>query len=159
MWAVHPWEISYSIPLKYAHGSDVLCFFMVTPSVREDSRYGFTHILQSYFSYTRIILQDQSNHCSGASDVTLKEMGTTEHYLTQHTQDDVIKWKHLQCYWPFVRGIQRPPMDSPHKGPVTRSFDVFFDLHLNKRLSITGVSIFIETPVIWGTIALIMTSL
>ena len=37
--------------------------------------------------------------------------------------DDVIKWKHFPRNWPFV---QRP---------VTRSFDVFFDLRLNKRLS------------------------
>ena len=29
---------------------------------------------------------------------------------------DVIKWKHLQRYWPFVRRIHRLPMNSPHKG-------------------------------------------
>ena len=28
----------------------------------------------------------------------------------------VIKWKHLPRYWPFVRWIHRPPLDSPHKG-------------------------------------------
>ena len=41
--------------------------------------------------------------------------------------DDVIKWKHFPRYWPFVRGF--------HRSPVTRSFDVFFGLILNKRLS------------------------
>ena len=30
--------------------------------------------------------------------------------FTSH--DDVIKWKHVPCYWPFVRGIHW----SPHKG-------------------------------------------
>ena len=30
--------------------------------------------------------------------------------------DDVIKWKHFPRYWPFVRGIDRSPVDSPHKG-------------------------------------------
>ena len=30
--------------------------------------------------------------------------------------DDVIKWKHFPCYWPFVRGIHRFPVNSPHKG-------------------------------------------
>ena len=49
--------------------------------------------------------------------------------------DHVIKWKHLPRYWPFVRGIHRSPVNSPHKWPVTRSFDVFFDLRLYKRLS------------------------
>ena len=28
---------------------------------------------------------------------------------------DVIKWKHFPRYWPFVRGIHRSPMNSPHK--------------------------------------------
>ena len=32
------------------------------------------------------------------------------------THDDVIKWKHFPRYWPFVRGIQRSPVISPHKG-------------------------------------------
>ena len=34
----------------------------------------------------------------------------------QGPHDDVIKWKHFPCYWPFVRGIHRSPVNSPHKG-------------------------------------------
>ena len=30
--------------------------------------------------------------------------------------DDVIKWKHLPRYGPFVRGIHRFPVNFPHKG-------------------------------------------
>ena len=30
--------------------------------------------------------------------------------------DDVIKWKHFLRYWPFVRGIHRSLVNSPHKG-------------------------------------------
>ena len=30
--------------------------------------------------------------------------------------DDVIKWKHFPHYWPFVLGIHRSPVNSPHKG-------------------------------------------
>ena len=30
--------------------------------------------------------------------------------------DDIIKWKHFPRYWPFVRGIYRSPVNSPHKG-------------------------------------------
>ena len=50
---------------------------------------------------------------------------------------------------------ENPPItgEFPSQRPVTRSFDVLFDLRLNKRLSK------IETPVIWDTIAPIMTSL
>ena len=34
----------------------------------------------------------------------------------QTSHDDVIKWKHYPPYWPFVRGIHRLPVNSPHKG-------------------------------------------
>ena len=30
--------------------------------------------------------------------------------------DDVIKWKHFPRYWPFVWGIHRSRVNSPHKG-------------------------------------------
>ena len=30
--------------------------------------------------------------------------------------DGVIKWKHFPRYWPFVWGIHRSPVNSPHKG-------------------------------------------
>ena len=33
-----------------------------------------------------------------------------------YMHDDVIKWKHFPRYWPFVRGIHRSPVNSPHKG-------------------------------------------
>ena len=35
--------------------------------------------------------------------------------------DDVIKWKHFPLYWPFVRGIHRSPVNSPHKGQWRRA--------------------------------------
>ena len=31
------------------------------------------------------------------------------------TYDDVINWKLFPRYWPFVRGIYRSPVNSPHK--------------------------------------------
>ena len=30
--------------------------------------------------------------------------------------EDVIKWKHFPRNWPFMRGIHRSPVNSPHKG-------------------------------------------
>ena len=33
-----------------------------------------------------------------------------------HSHDDVIKWKHFPRYWPFVRGIHRSLVNSPHQG-------------------------------------------
>ena len=35
--------------------------------------------------------------------------------------DDVIKWKHFPRYWPFVWGIHRSPVKSPHKGRRRRA--------------------------------------
>ena len=32
------------------------------------------------------------------------------------SHDDVIKWKHIPRYWPFVQGIHRSPVNSLHKG-------------------------------------------
>ena len=49
--------------------------------------------------------------------------------------DDVIKWKHFPRYWPFVLGNSPVTGEFPAQRPVSRSFDVFFDLRLNKRLS------------------------
>ena len=35
--------------------------------------------------------------------------------------DDVIEWNHFPRYWPFVRGIHRSPVNSPHKGQWRRA--------------------------------------
>ena len=37
--------------------------------------------------------------------------------------------------FPFVRGIQRSAVDSPHKGPVMRRSDVYFVVRLTKLLN------------------------
>ena len=41
--------------------------------------------------------------------------------VSQMIHDDVIKWKHFPRYWPFVRGIHRSPVNSPHKGQGRRA--------------------------------------
>ena len=35
--------------------------------------------------------------------------------------DDVIEWNNFPRYWPFVRGIHRSPVNSPHKGQWRRA--------------------------------------
>ena len=63
-----------------------------------------------------------------------------------NSYDDVIKWKHLPCYWALCEG--NPPVTGgfPSQRPVTRSFGVFFDLRLNKRLSKQSRRPWFETP-------------
>ena len=70
--------------------------------------------------------------------------------------DDVLKWKHFPRCCSLLRGIHRlpvipnltsptPPMPRPPR-PMTRSFDVFFDLRLNKQLSKPPRRLRFETP-------------
>ena len=40
----------------------------------------------------------------------------TQPILSLPSHDDFMKWKHFLRYWPFVRGIHRWPVNSPHKG-------------------------------------------
>ena len=59
--------------------------------------------------------------------ITIRDMSLKSHYFeitaisprghgVSRTHDDVIKWKHFPRYWPFVWGIHRSPVNSPHKG-------------------------------------------
>ena len=44
-------------------------------------------------------------------------------------------WKRFPRYWPFVWGIHRSPVHSPHKGSATGASVFFFCISLNKRLN------------------------
>ena len=46
----------------------------------------------------------------------LRLVTTVTSCVESHHYDDVIKWRHFPRYWPFVRGIHRSPVNSPHKG-------------------------------------------
>ena len=60
--------------------------------------------------------------------------------------DDVIKWKHFRRQWPFVRGIHRSPVDSPHKGQW-RGASMFSLINTsNKQLSKYSRRRWLETP-------------
>ena len=49
--------------------------------------------------------------------------------------DNIMTWKRLPRYLPFMRGIHLSPAGSPHKGPVMWSFDIHFDVSLKKLFS------------------------
>ena len=49
----------------------------------------------------------------------IKIKATGKHETTINrtfVHDDVIKWRQFLRYWPFVWGIHRSPVNSPHKG-------------------------------------------
>ena len=58
--------------------------------------------------------------------------------------DDVMEWKHFLSWWRH-ENIFRVTGGFVSERPVTRSFDVFFDLRLNKRLSKQPGSRWFET--------------
>ena len=62
--------------------------------------------------------------------------------------DDVMTWKRIAYYWPFVKGIHGRPMDSRHKRPVIACFGVLFGIILNKLQIICRICRF-ETPWHW----------
>ena len=61
--------------------------------------------------------------------------------------DDVIKLKNFPCYRSFVRWIHPPVTGGfPSQRSVTRNFNVFIHLRLNKRLSKQWRHRWFETP-------------
>ena len=76
----------------------------------------------------------------------------TSYIYIYYFHDDVTKWKYVPRYWSFAQEIHLWPVNSPVTGvfpsqrPVTRSFDVFFDLRLNKGLSEQSRRRWFETP-------------
>ena len=57
-------------------------------------------------------------------------------WLISKERDDVMTRKH---YWSCMGGIHRPPVDSPHKGQITWSFEVFFTASLKTNLSALNI--------------------
>ena len=70
--------------------------------------------------------------------LTKTDDAVNSHYVFH---DDVIKWKHFsRCKRAFCEGT------GVYQGQWQRSFDVFFDLRLNKRLSKQSIRRWFERP-------------
>ena len=93
-------------------------------------------ILQKDFPCHDVIIDKDVSRGVQVAKTVKNHLGRIEY---QH--DEVIKWKHFPRYRPFVRGI-----DFPSQRPVTRNFDAFIDLRLNKRLSKQAWGWCMETP-------------
>ena len=60
-------------------------------------------------------------------DDTVRQIASTKRKTAaqvQNKHDDVIKWKRFPCYWPFVRGIHRPPHKGQWRGALMFSVDL-----------------------------------
>ena len=69
-------------------------------------------------SYPKVIQKCHSTICSHYCACWCP--GTDDH-KGDWCHDDVTKWKLFPRYWPFVRGIHRSPVNSPHKGQWRRA--------------------------------------
>ena len=66
---------------------------------------GFPSLMASAAENVSIRWLDREKYCYAFPENTVVKF-----------HDDVIKRKHFPRYWPFVRGIHRSPVNSPHKG-------------------------------------------
>ena len=57
-----------------------------------------------------------NQHCFGKRRVSSGNQTLHGPMLAHVFHDGVIKWKHFQRYWPFVRVIHRSPVNSQRKG-------------------------------------------
>ena len=84
-------------------------FGHTVPLQLTETRGLLTLIWSQPFSVCRGIMY-HSLHCSVLHRVrAVNDMTFCNH-------DDVITWKHFPRFWPFMRGIHRSPVNSPHKG-------------------------------------------
>ena len=87
----------------------------------------YGYIFNGMFLY-EIIIQDSI--CPLNHIITTFQLLSSQHRellemncpYSMVVHDDVIKWKHFPRYWPFVRGIHRSPVNSPHKGQWRGAF-------------------------------------
>ena len=70
------------------------------------------NFMRSYY-YGRMYMRKNWNSPGRYHHIPHRQQWGTRRFIFH---DDVIKWKHFTRYWPFVRGIHRSPVNSPHKG-------------------------------------------
>ena len=95
------------------------------------------HILYKQYRLSLISIGDNTGGNVNDNLVLSKSMGKAKAWIWMNMlvlHDDVIKWKHFPRNWPLC-GEFTGPGEFPTQRPVTRSFDVLFDLRPNKRLS------------------------
>ena len=66
------------------------------------------HSINNHLSIETGVRKRSSSNQSSSNQSGLDKL-PSRHY-------DVIKWKLFPRYWPFARGIQRSPVNFPHKG-------------------------------------------
>ena len=113
------WELS----------SDGMCWLHFRKTARFVVKTCIKYRYQRLLSEQRIALSCQFPWATHLGTSFEENIGNVFGLIVNDNQnhDDVTKWKHFPRYWHFVAG------EFPSQRPATRSFDVFFDLRLNKH--------------------------
>ena len=107
-----------------------------------DTSRGRYYIWTSQVSYILSLVEKMIGRIERNNESTILRNESNLHIL----HDDVIKWKLFPRYWPFVWGIHRWPVHSPHKGQWRGGLKFSLICALNKRLSEQSRSWWFETP-------------
>ena len=93
----------------------IYIFFKVSDLV---STYCFSELLWDISKRDSKIYGEMYIHINNTQNCHQWKSMIWSHQVTilQMPNDEVIEWKHFPLYWPFMRGIHRGPVNSPHKG-------------------------------------------
>ena len=105
-WSVNSFD--FSLKKLHSRWSARAVFPAQIEWINRPTRHVLLHTLGASFNSDELDL-----HSPESNEYDSLSMLLSHHSLTN---DDVIKWKHFPLYWPFVRGIHRSPVNSPHKG-------------------------------------------
>ena len=93
------------------------------------------------------LLSGKGSYLPNASLLSMSDhIWGTSLYRFQLFHDDVIKWKQFSALLAISAGNSPVTGEIPAQRPVTQSFNVFFDVRLNKRLSKQWWGWWFETP-------------
>ena len=92
-WCIFGFTVSAFIMLIYWFRYQIILYW------------GCYHVIQSFWHYGHVIIIKWRQEISWWYDMR----------VARAYHDDVIEWKHFPRYWPFVYGIHRSLVNSPHK--------------------------------------------
>ena len=121
----------------------VIYMFYCINILHSCSKLESSHLINYPFIMTQVACVLKINHCFWI--MACSPCGTKPLCKTG-ANDDVIKWKHSLRCWPFVRGIHRSPVNSPHGTSDAELWCFFWSVPEKKLLSIQSSSWWFETP-------------
>ena len=90
--------------------------YLVHDWLHISQKYQLCYTTKQIKTWNRCIINGHRSHWTHVWCICMYITCVNKTKATLWVHDDVIKWKHFPRYWPFVRGIHRSPVNSPHKG-------------------------------------------